>query len=134
MLIDGPPWVLEYTEPIVPPGAPPDAFVPGCRELTVQANVWGVHGVLGKLKPILGADNAYMKARIAEHVKNILRGRRRWGLKVRLSKAWAEAPPTKLELTPAEAMPRAGTKRARDKARAPPTSGGAAPPAMGSLG
>ena len=91
--------------------------------------MWGINGVTGELKPILGGDNAAMKKPIAEYVKNILRGRAPWGLKVRLSGAFAQLPPGCTRLTNAEAMPRKAVKRAR---AGPQVEGGAAP-RMGDL-
>ena len=58
--------------------------------------------------------NATMEKSIAEYIKNVLRGCKMWGLKVRLSKLWAELPKDRLELTDEEALPRASNaKRAR---------------------
>ena len=40
-------------------------FVPGPRTFKFTSNLWGINGVTGELKPILGGDNAAMKKPIA---------------------------------------------------------------------
>ena len=67
--------------------------------------------------PVLGGPNATMEKPLAEYVKNILRGRDRWGVSVRLTKLWAQLPAGQLELSDEDAMPRRSARRAR----APPT-------------
>ena len=127
MSIGGPPWVACLDEPVP---AADGAFVPGRREFSITSKLWGVNGATGALKAILGEDNEYMAPEIAEYVKNILRGRARWGLKVKLSKAaFSQAGKKKLRLTKAEAFPRASIARAR----AGPSTCGDAPPQMGAL-
>mmetsp|Transcript_74750 Transcript_74750/g.206168 ORF Transcript_74750/g.206168 Transcript_74750/m.206168 type:complete len:161 (+) Transcript_74750:82-564(+) len=86
ILVLGPPGVISFTEPIPREDG---VFVAGPRTFKFTANLWGINGMTGELKPILSGDNAAMKQRIAEYVKNILRGRVPWGLKVRLSGAFA---------------------------------------------
>ena len=67
-----------------------------------------------------------MLAPLREYLKNVLRGRARWGLKHRLTATWAELPTARAELTNEEAFPRRAVKRLR----AGPSTGGEAPPAM----
>ena len=68
---------------------------------------------------------------LAEYIKNILRGRKAWGLKIKLSGKWAELPKGTVELTNEQAFPRRqGVKRVRPMADAE----GVRVSAMGALG
>ena len=118
----GGPLLLTFSEPV-----PRDdgVFVPGAS-FTLTGNVWVFNGRTGAALAAPGLPNATMLAPLREYLKNLLRGRARWGLKHRLTTTWAELP-TKEEELPAEvAQPRRSVKRAR----AAPSTGGDAPPAM----
>lgn len=82
-------------------------FVPGKRTFTFECNVWGVCGVTGAMQKVLGAENEMIKFRLAEYVKNVLRGREKWGMKVRLTEVWAQLPKNQRTLRAAVAMPKA---------------------------
>jgi len=127
MFVVGPPFVLTY---VAPPTAPvrttltpcllgryeeplPRAdgfFVPGTHKFTASFNVWGVNGIDGDVLGDAGAQNETMRAPIAEHVKNLLRGRERWGVKHRLTPKWSQLSKGKLKLTGRAAVQ---SKRAR---------------------
>ena len=95
-------------------------FVPGKREFTWRGNVWRVIGNTGEVRGEPGMPNASFKKPIGEHVKNILRGRKRWGCKHQLTETWAELPAGKMELSAADAHPVAARKRSRAAAPARP--------------
>ena len=84
-----------YTKPVPREDG---VFVAGLREFSFSCNVRGLNGVTGALKPILGGDNAAIKQPMAEYVKNSAP----WGLKVRLSDAFAQLPPGRTRLTSEE--------------------------------
>ena len=125
MTVLGGPLMLSFTEPV-----PRDdgVYVPGAS-FTVTGNVWIFAGRDGAPLPSPGLRNATMLAPLREYLKNVLRGRARWGLKHRLTTSWAELPTARKALTKAEAQPRRSVKRTR----VGPSSGGEAPPAMGGL-
>ena len=77
--------------------------------------MWGLNGATGALVGIAGKQNDAIRKPLAAYVKDVLRGREKWGMKHRLAKLWAQN--RKLELSAAEAMPRRSVKRARS---APP--------------
>ena len=122
LTVIGAPVVLSYVEPV-----PRDdgLFVPGAC-FTITGNVWVFNGRTGAPLPSPGLPNATMLAPLREYLKNVLRGRARWGLKHRLTATWAELPTARAELTNEEAFPRRAVKRLR----AGPSTGGEAPPAM----
>ena len=106
------------------------AFQPGKREFNITCHVWSLNGMIGRMNGIEGAPNITVKDDIAEYVKNILRGRKAWGLKHFLQKEWAKLPQGELVLDKEAAMPRAaGHKRARAGWR----KSGEGAPSMGSL-
>ena len=125
MTVLGGPLMLSFTEPV-----PRDdgVYVPGAS-FTVTGNVWIFAGRDGAPLPSPGLPNATMLAPLREYLKNVLRGRARWGLKHRLTTSWAELPTARKALTKAEAQPRRSVKRTR----VGPSSGGEAPRAMGAL-
>ena len=107
-----------------------DAYVLGKRTFTLCGNLWSLNGVFGNLNEIPGGPNATMRKPIAEHVKNVLRGREPWGLKHRLTKDWAQLAAGKLELKAKVAMRK---KDGAKRARAGPLEPGDEPPAKGPL-
>ena len=121
----GGPLLLTFTEPV-----PRDdgVYVPGAS-FTLTGNVWIFNGRDGAPLPSPGLPNATMLAPLREYVKNVLRGRARWGLKHRLTDSWAELPTARAALSKDKAQPRRAVKRMR----AGVTTGGEVPPAMGSL-
>jgi len=125
MTVLGGPLVLSFTEPV-----PRDdgVYVPGAS-FTLTGNVWIFGGRDGAPLPSPGLPNATMLAPLCEYLKNVLRGRARWGLKHRLTTSWAELPTARKSLSKDEAQPRRSVKRMR----VGPSSGGEAPPAMGAL-
>ena len=125
MTVLGGPLVLSFTEPL-----PRDdgVYVPGAS-FTLTGNVWIFAGRDGAPLPSPGLPNATMLAPLREYLKNVLRGRARWGLKHRLTTSWAELPTARTALTKEEAQPRRAVKRMR----VGPSTGGEAPPAMGAL-
>ena len=125
MTVLGGPLMLSFTEPVPRDDA---VYVPGAS-FTVTGNVWIFAGRDGAPLPSPGLRNATMLAPLREYLKNVLRGRARWGLKHRLTTSWAELPTARKALTKAEAQPRRSVKRTR----VGPSSGGEAPRAMGAL-
>ena len=59
-------------------------YVPGAK-FTLTGNVWIFQGRDGAPRPSPGLPNATMLAPLREYLKNILRGRARWGLEHRLT-------------------------------------------------
>ena len=125
MTIMGAPFVLSYTEPNPRPDG---LFVPGAK-FTVTGHVWVFHGRTGAMLPLPGMPNETMHRPLGEYLKEVLRGRKAWGLKHRLQDTWAELPSGRMELSIEQAMPKLRVKRAR----AGPQLGGEAAPAMRSL-
>ena len=117
--------LLAYTEPV-----PRDdgLYVPGAK-FTLTGNVWIFQGRDGAPRPSPGLPNEQMLAPLREYLKNLLRGRARWGLEHRLTATWAQLPTAREALTKEEAQPRRSVKRVR----AGPSTGGEAAPAMGAL-
>ena len=117
--------LLTYTEPV-----PRDdgLYVPGAK-FTLTGNVWIFQGRDGAPRPSPGLPNEQMLAPLREYLKNLLRGRARWGLEHRLTATWAQLPTAREALTKEEAQPRRSVKRVR----AGPSTGGEAAPAMGAL-
>ena len=120
------PGMLRFTEPL-PRGD--GAYVPGPREFKIEGNVYGMNGATGRMKGVLGGQNKSARHPLAEYAKNILRGRARHGLKVRLTKEWAQLPKGELELAITKALPRHDVR----KVRAGPQSSSAPAPTMGAL-
>lgn len=85
----------------------------GSREFSITGCVWGLNGTTGALKPVLGGDNLSVKKPLAEYIKNILRGRKHHGFKVKLTREWAELAESKLRLGMPQALPRHDVKKAR---------------------
>ena len=125
MTVLGGPLLLTFTEPV-----PRDdgVYVPGAS-FTLTGNVWVFNGRDGAPQPAPGLPNKTMLAPLREYLKNVLRGRARWGLKHRLTCSWAELPTAREALSTEEAQPRRSVKRAR----VGPSTGGEAAPAMGAL-
>ena len=65
--------------------------------------------------------NETCKKPIAEHVKNIMRGRKAWGLNHQLQEKWAELPPSQPVLSAADAFEEPEQRMAKRKREAPPT-------------
>ena len=112
------PSLCRYQEPKLRPDG---YFVAGKRLITVTFNLWRVLGHTGEVRGEAGMPNATFKKPIGEHVKNILRGRARWGCNHQLVGTWAKLPAGQMELTGAAAFPRAAPKRSRsgEPVRAP---------------
>ena len=91
-------------------------FVKGFRQFRARGNVWKVLGHNGDVVGEAGMPNATCKKPIAEHVKNILRGRAAWGLVHPLQAVWAQLPSNELVLSDAAALPQCAAKRARKAA------------------
>jgi len=125
MTVLGGPLLLTFSEPT--PRA--DGVFRGGASFTVTGNVWVFNGRDGSDLEAPGLPNATMLAPIREYLKNVLRGRARWGLKHRLAHSWAELSTKRAALTEEEAHPRRNVRRAR----AGPSTGGEAPPPMGAL-
>ena len=64
----------------------------------MSCNVWSLNGMRGRLNGIEVGPNLQIKEEIAEYVKNILRGRKSWGLMHFLQKEWAKLPKGELVL------------------------------------
>ena len=80
-----------YQQPIPRPDG---AFVEGVHKFTLQFNVWKIFGHNGDVQGEAGMPNATCKKPICEHVKNVLRGRKAWGLRHQLQavdKGWDAA-------------------------------------------
>ena len=76
--------------------------------------MYRIMGGNGEVRGEAGMKNDMYRKAIAEHVKNVLRGRERWGLKHRLGKMWAQLPAGKLELSlPAAYRGRRATRAGR---------------------
>ena len=88
-------------------------FVAGIRGMHVRGNIWRVMGNTGEVRGAVGMKNATFKKPIGEHVKNILRGRARWGCTHQLSRVWAQLPAGQMELTKEQAYPAPSAKRKR---------------------
>jgi hypothetical protein len=89
------------------------AYACGPRTLEVILKLWRIMGGNGEVRGEADLDNATYRKPIAEHVKNILRGREKWGLRHRLAKAWAQLPAGKLELSDEAAYRVRARKRGR---------------------
>ena len=87
-------------------------FVKGFRAFKLIGNVWKVLGHNGDVVGEAGMPNATCKKPIAEHVKNILRGRAAWGLVHPLQAVWAQLPSNELVLSDAAALPQCAAERA----------------------
>ena len=88
-------------------------FAKGHREFKLIFNVWKILGHNGDVVGEAGMPNATCKKPIAEHVKNVLRGRKAWGLEHPLQENWAQLPAGQLVLSNAAALPACAPKRAR---------------------
>jgi len=104
-------------------------YVPGNRVFKLSGNLWALNPYYGTLVKIPGAPNLSMEKPIAEHVKNVLRGRQAFGLTHGLTRKWAQLPKGKRELSATASLPARNVKRARPGPVAP----GDAVPRMGSL-
>jgi len=124
MLFFGPEFVAEYDEP-KPRGD--GFFVAGARTFTVKGNVWRILGNTGEVRGEIGMPNATFCKPIGEHVKNLLRGRKAWGLKHQLTDTWAQLPAGTMELVGAAAfarrVPKKRQRAAPEKPVAPPLFG-----------
>ena len=70
-------------------------------------------GDSGEVRGEVGMPNESFKKPICEHVKNILRGRKAWGLMHALTDTWAQLPSGTMELPVAQRQARAPAKRSR---------------------
>ena len=88
-------------------------FVEGPRTFKVKLNIWRVIGADGEVRGEVGMPNESFKKPIGEHIKNMLRGRKAWGLEHPLQENWAQLPAGQLVLSNAAALPACAPKRAR---------------------
>ena len=88
-------------------------FARGHREFKLILNIWKILGHNGDVVGEAGMPNATCKKPIGEHVKNVLRGRKAWGLAHPLQETWAQLPAGKMVLSDAAALPACAPKRER---------------------
>ena len=97
-------------------------FVEGRRVFTVTFNAWRLLGDSGEVRGEAGMPNADFIKPITEHLKNLLRGRKAWGLAHQLTDTWAQLPAGVLELPLAQRFSRAQPNQKRSRAGGPKAS------------
>ena len=76
-------------------------FITGRCTFKLTFNVWTINGVKGNINPVVGGPNLTMELPIAEYVKNVLRGRERWGVHTRIIASYASPRHGRSSLGPA---------------------------------
>ena len=85
----------------------------GVHRTTIEFDFWKLHGKTGELSGAAGLSIKSLKSPITEHIKEILRGRKEWGIKHILAENWAELPAGTNALSYEASMPGPSAKRAR---------------------